>query len=109
MKVVIPTLKALQAAVVSALRTQQLRSFVAAPLLYLATAPAFAGFQRVTDIFDEVNGWLIAAGISIMTTVILWVGWKVAFRGATMEDISKPLIGGIILGTAPTLAGLLMS
>lgn len=109
MKFVIPTIKALQASVVSALRTKQLRSCMAAPLLYLATAPAFAGFARVTDIFDEVNGWLIAAGISIMTTVILWVGWKVAFRGATMEDISKPLIGGIILGTAPTLAGLLMS
>jgi hypothetical protein len=107
--VVVPTIKALRAAIVSAVRTKQLRSLMATPLLYLATSPAFAGFSRVADIFNDVNGWLIAAGVSIMTTVILWVGWKVAFRGATMEDISKPLIGGIILGTAPTLAGLLMN
>lgn len=109
MKIRISSIRDLKATVAAALREKQLRAFMGAPLLYLATAPAFAGFQRVTDIFDNVNGWLIAAGVSIMTTVILWVGWKVAFRGATMEDISKPLIGGIILGTAPTLAGLLMS
>lgn len=88
---------------------RSLRAAVAATLLTVATSPAFAGFARVTDIFDEVNGWLIAAGVSIMTMAILWVGWKVTFRGANFEDMSKPLIGGIVLGTAPVLAGLLMN
>lgn len=109
MKTMIPSIHALKSAVAAALRERQLRTLMLAPVLYVATSPAFAGFARVTDMFDEVNGWLIAAGVSIMTMAILWVGWKVTFRGATMEDISKPLIGGIILGTAPVLAGLLMN
>lgn len=73
------------------------------------SSPAFAGgFDRVTTVFNRVNTVLIAAGVSIMTMAILWCGYKVTFRGASFEDISKPLIGGIILGTAPVLAGFLM-
>lgn len=84
------------------------------PLLVLASAaligsPAHAGgFDRVTTVFDNINGILIAAGVSIMTMAILWCGYKVTFRGAGFEDISKPMLGGIILGAAPTLAGFLL-
>ncbi len=75
----------------------------------LAGPPAHAGgFDRVTTVFDNINGILIAAGVSIMTMAILWCGYKVTFRGAGFEDISKPMLGGIILGAAPTLAGFLL-
>lgn len=66
------------------------------------------GFDRVNTVFDNVNGILIAAGAGIMTMCLLWCGYKVMFKGASFEDISKPLIGGIILGGAPTLAGFLL-
>jgi type IV secretion system protein VirB2 len=80
-------------------------------VLMVLSSPAFAGggFGRVQEVFDDVNNVLIAAGVSIMTMAILWCGYKVTFRGASFEDISKPLIGGIILGTAPVLAGFLMT
>ena len=93
-------------------RIEQVKAAVPAAAFGLLATPAWAGgggFARIQTVFDNVNTSLIAAGVVIMTTVILWVGWKVAFSGATFQDMSKPLIGGIILGTAPVLAGFLMS
>lgn len=86
-------------------------AFAAWALVFaLVTSPASAGgFTRVGTLFDSVNGILIAAGVSIMTLALLWCGYKVTFRGASFEDISKPLIGGIILGGAPALAAFLMA
>ncbi len=93
-------------------KIEQSRAALALAALGLMVTPAWAGgggFGRITTVFDNVNTALIAGGVTIMTTVILWVGWKMAFRGATFEDMGKPLIGGIILGTAPVLAGFLMT
>jgi type IV secretion system protein VirB2 len=93
-------------------KVQKARSAAAVAILLALSSPAFAGgggFGRVTTVFDNINGVLIAAGVSIMTMAILWCGYRVTFRGASFEDISKPMIGGIILGTAPVLAGFLMT
>ncbi len=90
-------------------RIEQIKAAVLLAAYGMLDAPAQAGgFDRIEDVFGNVNTALIAGGVTIMTTVILWVGWKMAFRGATFEDMGKPLIGGIILGTAPVLAGFLM-
>lgn len=91
-------------------KMQDAKTAVLVAVLLGLSSPAFAGggFDRVTTVFDNVNTVLIAAGVSIMTMAILWCGYKVTFRGASFDDISKPLIGGIILGAAPTLAGFLM-
>jgi len=93
-------------------RVQKARAALLAAALTILTSPAFAGapgFDRVNTVFTNVNTALIAAGVAIMTMAILWCGYKITFKGASFEDISKPLIGGIVLGAAPTLAGFLMS
>lgn len=92
-------------------KMQDAKTAVLVAVLLGLSSPAFAGgdgFTRVSTVFNNVNTVLIAAGVSIMTMAILWCGYKVTFRGASFDDISKPLIGGIILGAAPTLAGFLM-
>jgi hypothetical protein len=66
------------------------------------------GFDRVSTIFTSVNGVLIAAGVSIMTTAILWQGYKITFKGASFEEVAKPIIGAILIGGAATLAGFLI-
>ncbi len=80
----------------------------AVALVTLAPMARAGGFDRVNTVFNNINTTLIGAGVAIMTMALLWCGYKVLFRGASFEDISKPMIGGIILGAAPTLAGFLL-
>lgn len=77
-------------------------------LIAIAPMAHAGGFDRVNTVFNNINTTLIGAGVAIMTMALLWCGYKVLFRGASFEDISKPMIGGIILGAAPTLAGFLL-
>ena len=84
-------------------------TLLAMALGVLVATPAYAGFDRINTVFTTVNGWLIGAGTVILTSCILWAGYKMMFAGANFQEVSKPLIGGIVVGGAPVIAGLLIA
>ena len=91
-------------------RIRQMRTAATLALVaMLATPSAHAGFDRINTVFGTVNGWLIGGGITVLTCCILWPGYKMIWAGANFQEVSKPLIGGIVIGGAPAIAGLLLA
>ena len=91
-------------------RIQQMRVAVISAMAGILAAPnAHAGFDRINTVFGTVNGWLIAGGVTVLTASILWAGYKMIWAGANFQEVSKPLIGGIVIGGAPAIAGLLLA
>lgn len=79
------------------------------PLLALMlsnVAFAAGGTQSVNNLFDTILDTLQGVGLVVVTIAIMWAGYKVLFVGNTLQEVSKPLIGAILIGSAPWLAAL---
>lgn len=80
----------------------------AAFLTLLALAPelahATASTDKVTDAVTNITALLTAVGIGIVTIAVMMAGYKMAFQGARLVDVSNVLIGGTLAGGAAGLA-----
>lgn len=57
-------------------------------------------------ILQEVADGLKALGVVIITIALMWAGYKIAFRSAQLTEVAMPLAGGIIIGSAALIAGI---
>lgn len=82
--------------------------------LAFALLPSFAfadvgGLQsNVESLIDDWSTALIAIGIAIVVLAVLFVGFRIMFRGG-MEGMWTPVLGAIIVGNAALIAGGLTS
>jgi type IV secretion system protein VirB2 len=58
------------------------------------------------DILQQVADGLKALGVVIITIALMWAGYKIAYRSAQLTEVAMPLAGGIIIGSASIIAGL---
>lgn len=82
---------------------------IAPAILGLALAnSAFAagGSQSVENLFQTILDVLQSASLVVVTIAIIWAGYKVLFVGNSMAEVSKPLLGAIMIGAAPWIAQL---
>jgi type IV secretion system protein VirB2 len=71
-------------------------------------SPAYAQLSNVNNLLQNIESVLKGAGVTIASIAIIVSGYKIIFQGARFEDVSKILIGGLLIGGATSLAGWLI-
>ncbi len=86
----------------------KLQKLAPAILGTLLTNVAFAagGTQSVNNLFQQILDVLQNVSLVVVTIAIIWAGYKVLFVGNSMQEVSKPLLGAIMIGAAPWIAEL---
>jgi type IV secretion system protein VirB2 len=82
---------------------------VLAATLLPELAFAAASTDRVETGIANLVTLLTAVGIGIITSAIMVAGYKMAFSGARLSDVSNILIGGVLAGGASGLAAWLFA
>lgn len=70
--------------------------------------PAFAQLSNVNNLLQNIETVLKGAGVTVASIAIIVSGYKIIFQGARFEDVSKILIGGLLIGGATSMAGWLI-
>lgn len=80
---------------------------LSAGLCLLMVEPAFAaGLTKVTGFISTIQTLLQGLGAVVVSIAVMWVGYKMLFRGAAFSDVSQVLVGGILIGAAVEIAAL---
>jgi len=75
----------------------------------LLFAQTFEGAdQRVCGFFDDVRGLLNMASVAIVTIAVIIAGYQIAFAHKRISDVAPILIGGLLIGAASQIAGMLL-
>lgn len=72
----------------------------------LAAGGTGASLQNNLESVIEVAKGL---GVALATGAFIWAGFKVFFKGANISDVSGPVVGSILVGAAPWLAGMFIT
>lgn len=75
----------------------------------LCVCEAFAAGADVKSKLESILTVVQACGVVIATGSIVWAGFKVAWQGESLRNVSGPLIGGIIVGCAAYFGTLLVN
>ena len=86
-----------------------LQKILPAALLAVAAAEpalAAAGTQSLTNFFNTIQGTLQTVSLVVVTISVMWAGFRVLFMGNAFQEVAKPLLGGIMIGSAGWIASL---
>jgi type IV secretion system protein VirB2 len=64
--------------------------------------------QRVCGFFDDIRGLLNMASVAIVTIAIIFSGYQIAFAHKRISEVAPILIGGLLIGAASQIAGMLL-
>ena len=64
--------------------------------------------SSVTKFFQNVNGLLNLASISVVTIAVIFAGYQIAFAHKRIADVAPILIGGFLIGAAAQVAKMLI-
>jgi len=100
----------------TASRRSRITSFLTAALFVAVLAvpnvlfaQTFEGAdQRVCGFFDDVRGLLNMASVAIVTIAVIIAGYQIAFAHKRISDVAPILIGGLLIGAASQIAGMLL-
>lgn len=73
-----------------------------------ANAGAVGGVTPGSTLLTTVATWLQAIGVITVTIALMLAGYKFLFQQARLQDISNIVIGGILIGGAALIAGLII-
>lgn len=76
--------------------------------LALASFPAFAQLERGTDMLNQVSTWLLSIGVVVLTIALMFVGFRMMFHAAQWKDVAPVFWGGVLIGGAAGVAGMLV-
>ncbi len=63
---------------------------------------------KIVGFFDGVKGILNAISIVVVTIAIIFAGYQIAFANKRISDVAPILIGGVLIGAATQIAGMLI-
>ncbi|AJY08917.1 MULTISPECIES: TrbC/VirB2 family protein [Burkholderia] len=72
------------------------------------TAPARAQLSQVNTLLDTIQATLLSVGGVICSISIIWAGFRMMFQHARFGDIANVFIGGLFVGCATVIAGMLI-
>lgn len=75
----------------------------------LTQAARAQGFEKINTTITNVNAILVTISIAVVTTAIIWAGFKMIFQGARLADVANVLIGGTLVGGAGAFAAFIVS
>lgn len=67
------------------------------------------GIDKLNTLTGNIKEAITVIGIPVATIAFCWCGYKFFFKGAGINDIALPLIGGVIAGSAAGISNLLLS
>ncbi|KWO47944.1 hypothetical protein WT97_07740 [Burkholderia sp. MSMB1459WGS] len=84
-----------------------LRVLVASALV-MTTVPASAQLTQVSTLLITIQNTLLGVGGVVCSISIIWAGFKMMFQHARFGDIAHVFIGGLFVGCATVIAGMLI-
>lgn len=72
------------------------------------TDPARAQLSQVNTLLDTIQTTLLSVGGVICSISIIWAGFRMMFQHARFGDIANVFIGGLFVGCATVIAGMLI-
>lgn len=73
-----------------------------------AVAAPGGGTTSVETLFGTIKTTMENVSLVVVTIAVIWAGYKVLFQGNQLQEVAKPLIGGIMIGAAGWIASLLV-
>ena len=70
----------------------------------IAAYAAGGGLDKINQFMDNVAGILRGASVITVTVAIMWAGYKFLFMQATVMEIGKIVIAGLLIGGAAEIA-----
>ncbi|KWN60614.1 hypothetical protein WM23_00730 [Burkholderia ubonensis] len=74
----------------------------------LITSPAWAQLSQVNTLLNTIQTTLLGVGGVICSISIIWAGFRMMFQHARFGDIANVFIGGLFVGCATVIAGMLI-
>lgn len=67
-------------------------------------AYASGGLDKVNDFMDNIAGILRGASVITVTVAVMWAGYKFLFTQASVMEVGKIVIAGLLIGGAAEIA-----
>ncbi|MDO9205614.1 TrbC/VirB2 family protein [Methylotenera sp.] len=83
-------------------------SFTVSSFLFMANVYA-GGLTPGATMLATVAMWLKGIGVIVCTIALMIAGYKFLFQQARLQDVANIVIGGILIGSAAIIAGLIMA
>jgi type IV secretion system protein VirB2 len=87
---------------------QAARRITAGAAALLVTSPAWAQLSQVNTLLTTIQTTLLGVGGVICSISIIWAGFRMMFQHARFGDIANVFIGGLFVGCATVIAGMLI-
>ncbi|WP_321968300.1 TrbC/VirB2 family protein [Burkholderia cepacia] len=87
---------------------QTVRSAASAVVALLFASPAWAQLSQVNTLLNTIQTTLLGVGGVICSISIIWAGFRMMFQHARFGDIANVFIGGLFVGCATVIAGMLI-
>ncbi|MBN3778727.1 TrbC/VirB2 family protein [Burkholderia sp. Ac-20345] len=71
-------------------------------------SPACAQLSQVNTLLNTIQTTLLSVGGVICSISIIWAGFRMMFQHARFGDIANVFIGGLFVGCATVIAGMLI-
>ncbi|WP_027782047.1 MULTISPECIES: TrbC/VirB2 family protein [Burkholderia] len=81
---------------------------VVASALVVTAVPASAQLTQVSTLLITIQNTLLGVGGVVCSISIIWAGFKMMFQHARFGDIAHVFIGGLFVGCATVIAGMLI-
>lgn len=72
------------------------------------SVPAQAQLSQVNTLLSTIQTTLLGVGGVICSISIIWAGFRMMFQHARFGDIANVFIGGLFVGCATVIAGMLI-
>ena len=84
-------------------------AFALYALAFASGAMALTGSEgKVEGFFNNIQSLLTIASISVVTIAVIFAGYQIAFANKRIGDVAPILIGGLLIGAAGQIAGMLL-
>lgn len=70
---------------------------------------AAGGLAKVDTLMNSISNALFAVGVVVLTISIMWAAFKIMFQNQVLREVAPALLGGVLFGSASTIAGLLIN
>jgi type IV secretion system protein VirB2 len=74
----------------------------------LVASPAWAQLSQVNTLLSTIQTTLLGVGGVICSISIIWAGFRMMFQHARFGDIANVFVGGLFVGCATVIAGMLI-
>lgn len=74
----------------------------------LVASPAWAQLSQVNTLLSTIQTTLLGVGGVVCSISIIWAGFRMMFQHARFGDIANVFIGGLFVGCATVIAGMLI-